>query len=65
MRFTIILLIICSLLGLTFEKTREQCQNDLYRCANRCRKINSVVVRLNCEEGCKNTFFSCTRTAIY
>ena len=65
MRFTIILLIICSLLGLTFEKTREQCQNDLYRCANRCRKINSVVVRLNCEEGCNYSFNSCLRTAIY
>ena len=65
MRFTIILLIICSLLGLTFEKTRQQCQNELYRCANRCRKINSVVVRLNCEEACNILFNSCLRTAIY
>lgn len=62
MRFTIILLIICSLLGLTFEKTRQQCQNDLYRCANRCRKIDNPAVRLNCEEGCKSSFFSCLGT---
>ena len=65
MRFTIILLIICSLLGLTFEKTRQQCQNELYRCANRCRKIDNAAVRLDCEDGCKSSFFSCMRTATY
>jgi hypothetical protein len=63
MRFTIILLIICSLLGLTYEKSRQQCQNDLYRCADRCRKINNPAVRIKCEDECRNTYFSCMRSA--
>ena len=63
MRFTIILLIICSLLGLTYEKTRKQCKNDLYRCSIRCSKIDNVSVRLNCKEACKSSYYSCMRTA--
>ena len=65
MRFTIILLIICSLLGLTYEKTRQQCQDALNRCSNRCHKIDNVVVRLNCKEACKSSFYSCMRTATH
>ncbi len=63
MRFTIILLIICSLLGLTYEKSRQQCQNDLYRCSNHCRKVNNPAVRLNCGDECNSSYSYCMKTA--
>jgi hypothetical protein len=65
MRFTIILLIICSLLGLTFEKTRQQCKETLYRCSNHCRKVDNPAVRLNCDDECKSSYSYCMRTATY
>ena len=65
MRFTIILLIICSLLGLTYEKTRQQCQEALNKCSIHCSRINSVAVRLNCDDECKSSYSYCMRTATY
>ncbi len=59
MRFLAICLLILSLFGFSYEKTREQCHTELKTCGDRCNKINNVSVRKRCFKHCSEKFYSC------